>query len=136
MIEGVLALVGLLGLFSMFIIKGYNITRFDQVYPKIFIFLGFGIVLICWLLVFYSLAGSINTTETISITDGVKTWVVTPTNNFWTMTLILNLANAFLLLNGLFFLIEILMLFVPPSQAQKAIKRKQEKGLGFPRRLS
>lgn len=137
MIEGILALIGLLGLFIMFILKGYNVTKFARFYPKIFIFFGLAIVLISWLLVLYSLAGSINTTQTTTITDGAKTWTITPTNNYWTMTLILNLANVFLILNGLFFLIEIIMLFVPPSQAEKALDRKQKRTyLGYPRRIT
>ena len=122
MIAETVTIVSLFALLVIFLVKLYNASQQGQFYQPEFIFMGFIVGWVCWVLIFMSLSGAIVNQDTI-VTPDNETYTIA-TNDYVTYNLYLGIANLFAGLVTILTIFEVIFMFNKFGNIRQPLKAR------------
>ncbi len=124
MIGTIVAILSLIGIVGIILLKLLNVFDQGAWYPGRFVLIGFAGALICWLLFFMSLSGSIISEETI-ITPDASTYTISD-NTYATYSMYMGVVNLFVGVITLLTVFEILFMFNVFKDVKKPLRARHK----------
>lgn len=122
MIEAAVGFIALFGLIALMLLKAFNVMKQGKTYSAYFIFIGFALAWIFWLLFFMCMGATFLVEETIT-TPGGETYTVED-NSYTTYSMFLSLNNLFIGLTSLLTFLEVVFIFSRLGVVRKPLKAR------------
>lgn len=110
MIEALFTYTGVIGIFGVFLLKIYNLAGMGKRYEPIWIFIGWAVGLLCFLLVMFSFYGTILQETTTADVNGVTT-ATEATNDYVVYSMYNQLAGLMIGVITILSVAEVLLMF-------------------------